>query len=157
MKFISDENDITIHIKQNLINFNYYKKENIETYIKDLIIKIKKTFHKKISGSYIVNIYQNKNYGLIIELKKQYHIELFPDLIDLKLNVFYDSNILLELQDYYLISKYKNIYYNDDKFYININELTKKDRLCLSEFCNYIYGDNEKNIKSNLISIGQEH
>ncbi len=157
MKFINEDNDIVLYIKKELINFNYYKKENIENYIKELIIKIKKIYHKKISGSYIVNIYQNKNYGLIIELKKQNYIELFPDLIDLKLNIFYDSNILLELQDYYLISKYKKIYYKDDNFYINIDELTKKDQLYLSEFCNYIYGDNEKVIKSNLISIGQEH
>lgn len=153
MNLTIEEDNIVIFINQKSINFNYRIKEKIEDYIKKLIIKIKKIYKIKISGSYEVLIYQNNNYGLIIEMNKIDDLEFFPELIDLKINVYYDSEIFIEINDYFLISNYKNIYYYDDKYYINIKNISNKDQLCLSEFSNYIYGNSIKNIKKKFITI----
>ncbi|MDD5979550.1 MAG: hypothetical protein PUC23_00375, partial [bacterium] len=107
----------------------------------------------KISGSYNVNIYENKKIGLIIEFIKKESFDFFPDLIDLKLNIFYDSDVYLKLDDYFLIKKYKNIYYNNNNFYIDVTDLIKKDILILSEFGKYIYGKNLEKLKNKLISL----
>ena len=104
----------------------------------------------KISGTYNVHIFENKNFGLIIEFIKKDELNFFPDLIDLKLSIFYDSEIYLKLDDYFLIKKYKNIYYNEDFFYISVDETYKKDLLILSEFSDFIYGNNLSEIKGNL-------
>ncbi len=153
MNLTIEEDNIVIFINQKSINFNYRIKEKIEDYIKKLIIKIKKIYKIKISGSYEVLIYQNNNYGLIIEMNKIDDLEFFPELIDLKINVYYDSEIFIEINDYFLISNYKNIYYYDDKYYINIKNISNKDQLYLSEFSNYIYGNSIKNIKKKFITI----
>ena len=147
------EEDLTIYVNNKNIDFDYKIKENMEDYIKKLIIKINKIYKIKISGAYQVLIYQNKNYGLIIEMNKIEELEFFPDLIDLKINIFYDSEIFMELSDYFLINNYTNIYFYNDKYYLNIKEVSLKDQLYLSEFSKYIYGDNVRKIKNKFVLV----
>ena len=153
MNLTVTEESLIIHINREFLNFNYQVKEKIEEYIKNLIIKIKKIYKVKISGSYKVNIYQNNNYGFIIELNKQEGLDFFPDLIDLKINMFYDSNIFLKIEDYFLINNYKGIYYYKDNYYIDIKNISNKDNLNLSEFSTYIYGTKLNDLKNKMILI----
>lgn len=153
MKFVFKDNKIIIYLNKENIDFDIFNKENLEKYIKELVLNIKKIYGYKISGSYNVNIYENKKIGLIIEFIKKESFDFFPDLIDLKLNIFYDSNVYLKLDDYFLIKKYKNIYYNNNNFYIDVTDLIKKDILILSEFGKYIYGKNLEKLKNKLISL----
>ena len=148
LKIIDDK--LIYYINKKCIDFDTENKESFEKYIKELVLNIKKIYGYKLSGAYNVHIFENKNYGLIIEFIKKDELNFFPDLIDLKLSIFYDSEIYLKLEDYFLIKKYKNIYYDDDFFYINLDETYKKDLLNLSEFSDFIYGDNLSEIKSNL-------
>jgi len=140
--------NITIFIPNNLISFNYRDEKNIEKFLKDKIIKLKKKYHKDISGFYNVNVYQNNKYGLIIELLHESDIDYFKDLIDIKVNVYYDSDIYLELDDYFLINKYKNKYSYDNKYYISIDDISYIDMIVLSDFYKYIYGNKLLSIKN---------
>lgn len=153
MKFVLEEDKIIIYLNKKNCKINLSNKESFEKYIKDLVISIKKIYGYKISGSYNVNIYENKNLGLIIEFIKKESIDFFPDLIDLKLNIFYDSEVFIKLDDYFLIKKYKNVYYDKNSFYINIDELIKKDLLILSEFGKFIYGKDLENIKDKILVL----
>lgn len=153
MKFVFKDNKIIIYLNKENIDFDISNKENLEKYIKELVLNIKKIYGYKISGSYNVNIYENKKIGLIIEFIKKESFDFFPDLIDLKLNIFYDSDVYLKLDDYFLIKKYRNIYYNNNNFYIDVTDLIKKDILILSEFGKYIYGKNLEKLKNKLISL----
>lgn len=153
MKFVFKDNKIIIYLNKENIDFDISNKENLEKYIKELVLNIKKIYGYKILGSYNVNIYENKKIGLIIEFIKKESFDFFPDLIDLKLNIFYDSDVYLKLDDYFLIKKYKNIYYNNNNFYIDVTDLIKKDILILSEFGKYIYGKNLEKLKNKLISL----
>ncbi len=150
MKYVFKDNKIVVYLNKENINFDITNKENLEEYIKELVLNIKKIYSYKISGRYNVNIYENKKIGLIIEFIKKESFDFFPDLIDLKLNVFYDSDVYLKLDDYFLIKKYKNIYYNNNNFYVNVDDLIKKDILILSEFGKYIYGIKLKKVKEKL-------
>ena len=140
--------NITIFIPNNLISFNYRDEKDIEKFLKDKIIKLKKKYHKDISGFYNVNVYQNNKYGLIIELLHESDIDYFKDLIDIKVNVYYDSDIYLELDDYFLINKYKNKYSYDNKYYISIDDISYIDMIVLSDFYKYIYGNKLLSIKN---------
>ena len=153
MKFVFKDNKIIIYLNKENIDFDIFNKENLEKYIKELVLNIKKIYGYKISGSYNVNIYENKKIGLIIEFIKKESFDFFPDLIDLKLNIFYDIDVYLKLDDYFLIKKYRNIYYNNNNFYIDVTDLIKKDILILSEFGKYIYGKNLEKLKNKLISL----
>lgn len=148
---INDEN-ITIYIFEN-INKENLEKENLEEYIKKIIINIKNRYKKKISGYYQIYVYQNNNYGLIIDMEKIDELDIFPDIIDIKVEVIYDSDIYLKFSDYFLIEKENNIFYYKDNYYLNINDINKKNLLKLSEFYTIVYGKELDNIIEQLQKI----
>lgn len=133
-----DDDKIVLYVINQKIDFDIFCKEKIESFLKNIIVKLKKKGHK-ISGFYNVNVYQNNNYGFIVEFKKESDLDFFPDLIDLKMNIFYDSDIYLELDDYFLIDRYANKFCLNDKWYVNINNLSNMDLIRLIEFCNINY------------------
>ena len=96
MKIDINNEDIIIIINQSIINFNYKIKEELEEYIKKLILNMRKRYSLKLSGYYKVNVYQNDNFGIIFEINKLDDLDFFPDLIDLKISVIYDYDIILE-------------------------------------------------------------
>ena len=149
---ISDEN-ITIYIF-NKIKKENLEKENLEEYIKQIIINIKNRYKKKISGYYQIYVYQNDNYGIIIDMEKIDELDLFPDIIDLKVEVIYNSDIYLQFQDYFLIEKLSNnVYYYNDNYYINIDDIKKDEIIKLSEFYTVIYGKELYNLEEQLKKI----
>ena len=150
MKYIFYEDDITIFIYKN-IEEKLNDKDNIEEYIKNILINIKKTYKKKISGYYIINIYQNKNYGVILEIKKEEDFDFFPDVVDIKVEIEEESEIYLEVEDYFLINKITDkIYIHDNNYYVNIEDINKKDILNLSEFYKIVYGKELDKIRDKL-------
>lgn len=153
MRIELKDDSFIIYLHQNIIKINNFNQDLLEEYIKELILKIKKTFKIKISGSYIVNIYENRRFGLILEFSKQDNLDFFPDLIDLKLNLNKNSEVYVKVNDYFLLSKYQDTYYFKDNFYIDINQLLKKDEIYLSDFGKYIYGKELTDLKKKLMLV----
>lgn len=148
MKHIFYEDNIIVFIYKN-INEYLKEKEEIEENIKKILINIKKNYKKKISGYYKIKIYQNKNYGIILEIEKEEDFDFFPDVVDLKVELEEDSNIYLKVDDYFLINDLsKQIYTYDNNYYINVNELEKKEIILLSDFYKLIYGKELEKIKN---------
>ena len=81
---------------------------------------------------------------MILEMEKEDDIEFLRDFCDLKVVFFNNSKMLLKFGDYFLIEK-NNVYYYDNNFYIDIDDLTDKEVTILSEFSEVIYG--EKRLK----------
>ncbi len=146
MRFVYNEDIITIYILKK-DNFDLKDRKGLETYLKRLIVLLKKKKYDIKSGLYIAKIYQNNNYGLIIELENIEELELFKDMIDLKILIYDDSLMYLKIEDYFLINDKKKKYYNDS-FYINISDLTGLERINLSEFSKIIYGDQALSINA---------
>lgn len=137
MKIIFKDEDLIIYVyKTNLL-----EKDEIEDYIKDLIYKLRKSYHKNISGFYDVDIFINERYGFIIEMKKNDDLDFFPDMIDLKMNFHFNSDIFLKFEDYFLINKKNKIYFYLNNYYVNINEFTNEELITLSEFFKITYGN----------------
>lgn len=132
-----------------IINETSINKDNINGYVKELIIKLKRKYRKKISGLYKANIYINKNYGIIIDLIKEEDIDFFSDMVDLKIILHENEEMYLSFDDYFLL-KQKKIFFLNNKYYININSLNKKELLKMYEFCNIIYGDQVKELENNF-------
>lgn len=139
-----------IKIPINDIKFNILDKEEVEIYLKELMINLKRR-NPSISGFYDVKIYHNKKYGLIIYITKEDDLELFKELIDLKITVYDDSTMYMEVNDYFLIKDCKDIYASNNKYYIDIEELTKDQILSLSEFSRILLKDEFK--KYNAIKL----
>ncbi len=89
----------------------------------------------EINNNYNINIYINEVYGIIVELINEEIIEK-EDTVHINLNVMNDKLFLYEIDD---PLKYINseIYYYDDKYYLNV----KKMDINLLEYTTVIYDD----------------
>lgn len=135
---IKNDNFI-IYVNKYLINYDMKNRKDIEENIKDLLIRIRKIYKIKLSGYYKIKIYQNDLYGLIFECIKEDDLDFFPDFCDLKINILYDSKILLESDDFFIFNNNKKTYKKGNRFYINIKDLNELEIIKLSEFCKIKY------------------
>lgn len=92
-------------------------------------------YNFEINNNYNINIYINEVYGIIVELINEEIIEK-EDTVHINLNVMNDKLFLYEIDD---PLKYINseIYYYDDKYYLNV----KKMDINLLEYTTVIYDD----------------
>lgn len=139
MKVDIKNDNFIIYVNKYLINYDMKNRKDIEENIKDLLIRIRKIYKIKLSGYYKIKIYQNDLYGLIFECIKEDDLDFFPDFCDLKINILYDSKILLESDDFFIFNNNKKTYKKGNKFYINIKNLNELEIIKLSEFCKIKY------------------
>lgn len=139
MKVDIKNDNFIIYVNKYLINYDMKNRKDIEENIKDLLIRIRKIYKIKLSGYYKIKIYQNDLYGLIFECIKEDDLDFFPDFCDLKVNILYDSKILLESDDFFIFNNNKKTYKKGNKFYINIKDLNELEIIKLSEFCKIKY------------------
>ena len=129
--------------------YNYFfkteEKDIIIREIKKIFIRLIKNYHFKIGGIYDVLVYENKDYGTILEIEKKEELLFNPDLIDIKVRIIKDIDFYYKTSDYFIIENYNNIYYQDSYYYLKIND--KLDLLSLSEFGSIEY-NLDKKIKS---------
>ena len=138
MKINIVDDNITLFINKSLIDFDIHIKEDLENFIKKHVLKLKKKGYK-ISGFYKVMVYQNDSYGLIFDMRKEDELDFFPDLVDLKLIIFYDSDIYFAVNDYFLVKDYENIRVGN-YWYVNTKLLKVSDMYKLVEFSKVVYG-----------------
>lgn len=146
MKIIFNSDNFTLYLTKGIT----LELENIKENIKKILMKIKKRYKKNISGFYKVKIYINKNYGSILEFIKEDDLELFKDIIDLKLTINEKAQIYLQIEDPLEIKNLKKIYTSNNKYYVDIDKITKKELYQLIEFSKIIYGETLENIKTNI-------
>lgn len=139
MKVDIKNDNFIIYVNKYLINYDMKNRKDIEENIKYLLIRIRKIYKIKLSGYYKIKIYQNDLYGLIFECIKEDDLDFFPDFCDLKINILYDSKILLESDDFFIFNNNKKTYKKGNKFYINIKDLNELEIIKLSEFCKIKY------------------
>ena len=148
MRVISNKDNFIIHILEN--NFDNV---DIKDYVKKIILKIKERLGQYISGFYEVNVYLNDFYGMIIEMIKKSDFDFFKDFIELDININKDSKMYFEFEDYFVILNKNNIYFYNNKYYINIDQLNSSEQLKLSEYGKVMYGNKLNEIEHKLQKI----
>lgn len=113
---------------------------NIDDFVKNLILKLKRKYRTKISGFYQINIYKNSRVGAIVDIFREDDDCYFNDLIDFKINVFENSDVYISFNDYFFNDR-KDVFIINNKYYINVNSLSDSDFLLATEFGEYEYGD----------------
>ena len=96
--------------KEKLGDFNPFDKSCIERLFQKILKKLLKNY--SIHGLFDADIYFNRLYGMIIELREVY--DYFDD-IDLKIHFHLDSVFLVEIDDD--IKNLKDVYYYHGKYY----------------------------------------
>lgn len=132
--------------------------KNIDIYnpkeIKDIIEKITKKILKKekLYGIAIIEIFEDINYGTIIEIKNIKKIYYPQNELEVKITIHTGTTFLYKI-DYFDIKKSTNnkIYYYQNNFYLEINKhINKKKYLNILEKSEIIYNDTYQIINNGL-------
>ena len=116
--------------------FKNYDIKELTKDIKELFSRLLYYYKIELSGLYEVMIYDNKKYGSILEIIKKE--DLFnPHVIDIKLKLFKDKDFYFKTNDFFILSNYNNIYYDNNDYYININNIDDINKVI--EFGNILY------------------
>ena len=148
MKIISNGDKLSVFVIYNKdIDLN-----NLDMYMKELIIKLRRKYRKDIYGFYRVDVYVKDKIGMIIDFNLEEEIDFFKDLVDLKVVVHEDVDVFLKFSDYFLFDN-KKVYFFEGEYYVDIDDLSDEEFLEKLEFCKVIYGEELSDIKGNFKKI----
>lgn len=136
-------------INKLLIKINLENKEDIIDYVKEIILKKKKTLN--LRGFYKVIVYVNKKCGLFMELVKLEDSNYFNNL-DLRVIVNLEADVYFETEDFFLIKKALEIRYNAGLFYCLVDD-SFDEKFEKAEFGKYIFGDDVINMLAKSIIL----
>ena len=148
MKIISNSDKLSVFV----INNKDIDLDNLDMYMKELIIKLRRKYRKDIYGFYKVDVYVKDKIGMIIDFNLEEEIDFFRDLVDLKVVVHEDADLFLKFSDYFLFDN-KKVYFFEEEYYVDINDVSDKEFLEKLEFCNLVYGEELSDIKGNFKKI----
>ena len=129
---------------------NIYDHTEIQNITKRVIKRISK--HNKLYGLAILEIYQDINYGTIIEIKNIKKILSSKDELEIKITIHTDTPFLYKI-DYFDINQNNknNIYYYQNNFYLELNKpINKRKYLDILEKSEILYNDTYKVINEGL-------
>ena len=148
MKIISNGDKLSVFV----INNKDIDLNNLDMYMKELIIKLRRKYRKDIYGFYKVDVYIKDKIGMIIDFNLEEEIDFFRDLVDLKVVVHEEADVFLKFSDYFLFDK-KKVYFFEGEYYVDIDDVSNKEFLEKLEFCDTIYGEELSNIKDNFKKV----
>lgn len=148
MKIISNGDKLSVFV----INNKDIDLNNLDMYMKELIIKLRRKYRKDIYGFYKVDVYVKDKIGMIIDFNLEEEIDFFRDLVDLKVVVHEEADVFLKFSDYFLFDK-KKVYFFEGEYYVDIDDVSDKEFLEKLEFCDTIYGEELSDIKGNFKKV----
>ena len=148
MKIISNGDKLSVFVIDN----KDIDLDNLDMYMKELIIKLRRKYRKDIYGFYKVDVYVKDKIGMIIDFNLEEEIDFFKDLVDLKVVVHEDVDVFLKFSDYFLFDN-KKVYFFEGEYYVDIDDLSDEEFLEKLEFCKVIYGEELSDIKGNFKKI----
>ncbi len=121
MKIVNDDKLIIYMTNKYLKYKNIDNIDKIEEYFKDIFLILRDNYNILIRGFYNIDVYIDKRYGIILELKKEeLDFDYYEDQIDMKITFHY-KKFLLKIND---IERYKKIYLYKKNYYVdNIEDI----------------------------------
>lgn len=147
MKIVNlDENCMIIFLnKLYLRELNFDVREDLEEYFKELFLKLKKYYAINISGYYNINVYIDKDYGLVINLNKEdiEYYDYFDNQIDMRISLK-DSKFLYRIDDPLALPIFNKIeiYFYHGKCYLDfIGDIDNTTMMYLLEFSDIVFDE----------------
>jgi len=112
MKIIINDK-IIIYLNNEYLKYKNYDISKIEEYFKSIFQTLKCCYNLEIYGYYEIDVYIDKNYGIVIEMEKDDIDFECHDQIDMRVT-FHNQKFLYQIEDIEYnkkIYKYKNKYY----------------------------------------------
>ena len=125
MKLITNGDMIILYLNKMYIrSLDFTDKEATEKYMKRLLTKISNKYDIEIDGYYVVNLYVDMNYGVVIEIIKEEleYLDYFSNQIEINTKVV-EGSFLYNIDNFddSLLKKFI-IYKIKDKLYLRVKE-----------------------------------
>lgn len=102
MKIDTENNNLIVFLNKFYAdNINLEVKKEMETYFKQLFIKLNDVCEIDISGSFDITIYKDINYGVVLEIKKDDndYFDYSFGQVDMRISSYSDNMIIYELDN----------------------------------------------------------
>lgn len=133
---VIDKNSVFIFINSEYLkNSDLSSKEEIVKIVKDLVIRFKNRL--SLHGFYKVKVFVNKRVGLFLDIDKLEDIE-FANTVDLRVIAYLDDKVFFESEDFDILPKESMIYYFNNKFYCNVDDIP--NIIKIADFGRFLYG-----------------
>ncbi len=147
MKLTKGEN-ITIYLnKQYIKNIDLKDREKAEK----LIYKINQKYNIELYGYYETKIYIDKNYGIIIDIKKEEleYMDYFNESLEMNIEIIEDS-FLYKIEDIFSIKKTDKFILRkyEDNIYLEAESISDIEIGIILENAQIIYGKEANTIKN---------
>lgn len=155
MKTVIKDDKIVVFLnKNNIFDLDFNDEKKLKEYFKKLFSQLKKNYNYEVSGYFNIDVYKDKNYGMILEIEnEQLDYYSYFNQIDMKINIYKDSLFLYEIGYNFLNADIiKNVicYRYIDKIYLEIKkEINDIIFAKILEYSDIIYGDEVQDIKKN--------
>lgn len=138
MKIEKHDDNLVVFLNKKIAPKNINNKIELEKNFQKIFNKLNNIYNLDLNGNYEINIYDNKEYGIILEIKKE-EIEYFDyyDTIDMHLNISKYKDILYKTTN---IIKNTNIYEYKGELYIEPIDIEFNKLGILIENGEIIYG-----------------
>ena len=137
MKIEVNDDKIILYLREVFFKDNI---KDITIQIKKIFLKLMNYYHCELSGLYDVIVYENNKYGTILEIIKKDNL-FHPDIIDIKVKLFKNKKIYLRTKDYFIFKTYSHVYYDQEYYYINIENIYNINKVI--EFVDVIYNEKD--------------
>jgi len=119
---------------------DFYNKQELESFIKTVILSLKQRYNIKLKGIYNVNIIVDEIKCALVEIEKVDTCLLEKQDIDLRIKIIFNCDFYFRTDNYDIIAGSNDIYFLNDYFYIKAKNVENMTR-CI-EFGELIYDDN---------------
>ena len=149
MKIVNqDENCMTIFLNKHYIrDLNFDIKNDLESYFKNLFLKLKRYYDINISGYYNIEVYIDDNYGLIMKLNKEEieYYDYFDNQIDMRISIK-NNKFLYSIMDPFIMNDILHhsidVYLYKDRYYIDLmDSVDEKIMMKVIEFSDILFDD----------------
>jgi len=149
-----DKDFFIIKVFNDIYNFDIYDHNEIKEFVNTLFKKLLNKYN--IYGNVLINIYIDNVYGMIVEIKKEDNL-FIKKFINIKIKFNLNISFLYDVDYFYLLDNNinnQNIYYYNNKFYLEIiNDIDKDTYIKLLDNSLIIYNEEINNIINNGIKL----
>src|SRR5574344_1917677 len=101
---------------------NFQEEKSLEIFFKIVILNIKKKYDIELYEFYEVSVFYNNKVRSLFKIVKIDEYSLYNKTVDLKIIICLDCPFYFKTKNYEVLNNYRNVYFYNDYFYININD-----------------------------------
>lgn len=151
MKLVYEDDKLILYLNKMYIHsLDFSDKEMVQKYMKRLFLKVSSRYDIEFDGYYIVKLYVDMNYGVIIEVIKEEleYLDYFSNQIEMNTEVIHGSFLyeISNISEQHSLEKFV-IYKFNDKLYIRVqSQVSDMQMGSVLEHAKIIYGTDADNI-----------